>query len=152
MKIFLAGIIQGSLAEATIHDQDWRVPIKRIIARRLPEASVYCHYSHHPNSITYELPLICQTLAQGICEAALSDLVVAYVPSASMGTAVEIYEAFRHGAVVLTITPLAANWVLRAYSDRIFATVEQLDAFLASGELADLISQKRRTPASPGKP
>lgn len=142
MNVFLAGIIQGSLAQATIHSQDWREPIKAAIRRYLPTADVYCHYSAHPNSIAYELPEIRSTLAEGIRRAADSDLLIAFVPSASMGTAIEMHEASRSGAVVLTISPLSANWVIRAYSDRVFEDIEEFEQFLASGELASILEAK----------
>ena len=143
MKVFLAGIIQGSLAEAAIHRQDWREPIKQALAAHLPTAEVYCHYTRHPTSITYDLPRIRQTLEEGNRLAGACDLLVAYVPSASMGTAIEMYEAHRHGAVVLTISPLAANWIIRAYSDRVFADTEEFARFLASGEAEELLRRKR---------
>ncbi len=144
MKVFLAGIIQGSLVEAKIHGQDWRREFKRVLARRLPSADVYCHYSRHPQSITYDLPTLKATLEEGNRRAAGCDVLVAYVPSASMGTAIEMYEAARHGAAVLTVSPLSANWVVRAYSDRIFPDVAALDAFLAGGELDALLAEKAR--------
>ena len=143
MNIFLAGIIQGSIVEAQIHSQDWRVPIKQVLARHLPGADVYCHYTQHPNSITYDLPMVRTTLEDGNQRAAACDVLVAYVPSASMGTAVEMYLAARNNAVVLTITPLSANWVIRSYSDRIFATVAEFERFLAAGELPRLLQSKR---------
>jgi hypothetical protein len=141
MRVFLAGIIQGSLAEARIHDQDWRTPIKRVLAEYVGDAEVYCHYSLHPNSITYELPDIQTTLADGFKQAADCDLLIAYVPSASMGTAIEIYEAARNNAIVLTISPMAPNWVLRAYSHKIFPDVEAFEQFIATGGLAELIEK-----------
>ncbi len=144
MKVFLAGIIQGSLAEAEIHRQDWRERIKAVLTRRLPQAEVYCHYTAHPQSIKYDLPAIQSTLAEGNRLSAQCDLLVAYVPEASMGTAIEMYEASRAGAVVLTVSPLKVNWVIRAYSDRIFADTDELDAFLASGELAAIGEAKRK--------
>ena len=143
MITFLAGIIQGSLAEARIHDQDWRTPIKRILAEHVGDAEVYCHYSLHPNSITYELPEIQTTLADGFKQAADCDLLIAYVPSASMGTAIEIYEAARNNAIVLTISPMAPNWVLRAYSHEIFPDVEAFEQFIATGGLDELIESRR---------
>ncbi len=144
MNVFLAGIIQGSLVEATITRQDWREPIKQTLARHLPGATVYCHYSEHPNSITYDLPEIRHTLADGIARAADCDLLIAYVPSASMGTAIEMYEAWRGGATVVTITPLAANWVIRAYSHQIVADMGAFEAFAADGGLARLIEETAR--------
>jgi hypothetical protein len=144
MKVFLAGIIQGSKVEATIHGQDWRAPIKAALARHAPGAEVYCHYTAHPNSIAYDLPEIRSTFAEGVRQAVESDLIVAYLPSASMGTGIEMHEASQAGAVVLTVTPMAANWVVRAYSDRIFPDLESLEAFLGSEEFPRLMEAKRK--------
>jgi hypothetical protein len=144
MKVFLAGIIQGSLVEPKIHDQDWREALKNILSRHLPGAGVYCHYSEHPNSITYGLPEIRQTFADGIRRAAECDVLVAFVPSASMGTAIEMHEAARNGAAVLTISPLSANWAIRACSDALFSDVEAFEAFLAAGKLQGLLDRKAR--------
>lgn len=144
MKVFLAGIIQGSKVEAEIHPQDWREPIVRAVERRLPAADVYCHYSEHPNSIAYDLPEIRSTLADGLRRAAEADILIAYVPSASMGTAIEMHEGRRAGAVVLTISPLEANWVIRAYSDRIFPDIAAFERFLESGELNALLDARRK--------
>jgi len=143
MKVFLAGIIQGSLVEAEIHAQDWRELIKRAIEAHLPGAEVYCHFSQHPNSITYDLPQLCSTLAEGNRRAAECDLLVAYVPSASMGTAIEMHEAARNGAAILTISPMSANWVVRAYSDRIFPDIGAFEQFVASPQLQSLLAAKR---------
>ena len=144
MDVFLAGIIQGSKIEAEIHDQDWRGPIKAAIARSLPGANVYCHYGRHPQSITYELPDIRETLADGNRRAAACDLLVAYIPSASMGTAIEMYEAARAGATVVAITPMDANWIVRAYADRILPDIDSFERFAASGELQRLTEAKDR--------
>ena len=141
-KVFLAGIIQGSIPRDEIHDQNWREPIKQALARHVPQADVYCHYAHHPESITYDLPQIRTTLAEGDRRASECDLLVAYVPAASMGTAIEMYHAARSGAAVVTISPMAGNWVILAYSDRVFADVEQFEAFLARGELRKLLQEK----------
>lgn len=157
MKVFLAGIIQGSLAEATIHKQDWRQPIKQAIARHVPRATIYCHYTRHPKSITYGMPMIRRTFRDGLRRAANCDVLVAYLPSASMGTAIEMHQAKLSGAVVLTITPMAANWVVRIYSDGVFASVEAFEEFLASGKLEGLVRAKtsmmkpRKTQRAKGK-
>jgi hypothetical protein len=143
MKIFLAGIIQGSLTEARIHQQDWRDPIKQALLRHFPQADIYCHYSQHPNSITYDLPQIRSTLAEGNMLAAKCDVLVPYLPSASMGTAIEMYEAHRNGAIVLSITAMAPNWVVRAYSDRILPDTAAFEKFLAGGKLTSLLQTRR---------
>ena len=148
MKVFLAGIIQGSKVAAEIHRQDWREPIGELLERHLPAAEVYCHYSQHPNSITYDLPKIIETFNDGVDRAIDCDLLIAWLPSASMGTAIEMYEAYRAGAIVVTITPMSANWVVRAFSDRVLPDLSAFEALLVSGELEKLAAEKRRNPVS----
>jgi hypothetical protein len=145
LKVFLAGIIQGSLVEARIHSQDWRDAVKGVLARHLGGADVYCHYSRHPQSIAYDLPAIRATFEDGVAKAAECDLLVAYLPSASMGTAIEMHEASRAGAVVVAITPMSANWVVRLYGDAVVADVEALEALLASGGLERLLKRKKKS-------
>ncbi len=151
MRVFLAGIMQGSLVEPKIVDQRWRDGIKESLARHLPTAEVYCHYEAHPNSVAYGHSMIIQTLSDGFRRAAECDVLIAYLPSASMGTAIEMYEAARGGAVVLTITPLAANWVVLAYSDKVFPSTEAFDEFLENGELSGLLAAKRIARGTRGK-
>ncbi|MGC9454852.1 MAG: hypothetical protein ACP5HU_08290 [Phycisphaerae bacterium] len=139
MEVFLAGIIQGSLTEAAIHPQDWREPVREALSQCLNDARVYCHYSEHPDSITYELPDIRRTLQEGLDRAADCDLLIAYLPSASMGTALEMYVASAGGAVVVTITPMSANWVVRAYSDAILPDIEAFEEFCRKGKLSELL-------------
>ncbi len=152
MKVFLAGIIQGSIAEARIHSQDWRKPIREILSRHLPRADVYCHYSQHPNSITYDLKRIRETMDEGNGIAARCDLLIAYVPSASMGTALEMYLAAKNGAAVVSISPLTTNWVIRAYSDNLLESIEEFESFAASGGLVDLLRRKGCCSPEPQEP
>jgi hypothetical protein len=142
MDVFLAGIIQGSLVEPAIHEQDWRQPVKTALARHLPEADVYCHYSEHPESIAYDLTRIREVFAEGNRRAGACDLLIAYVPTASMGTAVEMHEAARGGACIVSISPMSHNWVLRAYSDRIVPDLDAFTALVASGELGALLAAR----------
>ena len=144
MNIFLAGIIQGSKTGDNIHGQDWRTPIIEAVRRYLPEAEVYCHFTEHPNSITYEADQILDTFEDGLQRAVAADLVIAYIPSASMGTAIEIYEAKRNGVPVISITPMETNWVVRLYSDKIFPNTESFVKYLANGGSEFLDGMKRK--------
>ncbi len=143
MKVFIAGIIQGSKVEPDIHDQLWRRSIQHALVEHLPEAEIYDHFDEHPTSMAYKMPQIRETLADGNRRAAGCDLLVAYLPSASMGTAIEIYLAAHNGAVVLTISPMAANWVVRAHSDRIFPDIAAFEAFLAVDDVRKMLEDKR---------
>ena len=70
--------------------------------------------------------------------AATSDLLIAYVPTASMGAALEMYVAHQRGVPVVTISPLAENWVVRALSRRVFPDMESfMRAVQSAGSPAD---------------
>lgn len=151
MKVFLAGIIQGSHAELVIHGQDWRAAISHILLRHHPDAEIYDHFAAHPTAVDYRGPRIRETLEEGNQRAASSDLVVCWLPEASMGTAVEMYAAFNAGAIVLVISPMAANWVIQVYSHGVFADLRSFDSFLAQGGLTALLA-RRPTPGAGASP
>jgi hypothetical protein len=142
MQVFLAGIIQGSLADPTIHAQGWRGPVTELLAAHLPEADVYDHFAKHPGGIDYDLPRIRATLAEGNAACAASEVVICWLPEASMGTANEMLLAHEAGRLVLTITPMAPNWVIRAYSDLIFADMAAFEAFVRAGGVQRALAEK----------
>ncbi|MBS3820467.1 MAG: hypothetical protein GVY16_03760 [Planctomycetes bacterium] len=143
MKIFLAGIMQGSKIQEAVHAQDWREPIRVSLEEHLSEAEIYCHYTAHPNSLAYTGERIRATFEDGVTRARNADILIAYLPSASMGTAIEMYEAWQSGALVLTISPMAANWVIRLYSHEIFADVDNFVAYIADGRLQKVLKDRR---------
>ena len=139
MRFFIAGIMQGSLAEASIHDQSYRVVIGAAIKARFPEAEIIDPLELHPDGgLNYGPEEAKRTLLEMAAEAALADVLIAYLPEASMGTAVEMWEAYRAGKPVLTISPLAENWVIKFLSTRVFPSLAAFESFVAEGELEKL--------------
>ncbi len=136
MKIFLSGIIQGSRQGKDIHVQNYRDVLKSMLRRYAPEAELICPIDLHPNSVEYDAVQARLTFVDMVRLAQEADLVVAYLPEASMGTAVEIWEAHLRGVPVLTISPLAENWVIKLASRQVFPSLESFETFLAAGGLA----------------
>ena len=54
MRFFLAGIMQGSHLAATLHNQDYRERIKRLLAEHFPDADVYDPLADHTDSLNYD--------------------------------------------------------------------------------------------------
>lgn len=144
MKVFLAGIIQGSIAEAGIHRQDYRARIKEILRRHLPGSDVYCPIENHPNSLVYDNDKAREVFTDHVRMAAESDLLLAYIPEASMGTAVEMWETWRAGRPIVAISPLTENWVVKLLSTRLVRTLDEFETLASSGELARIVSESRR--------
>lgn len=61
-----------------------------------------------------------------------SDLLIAYLPSASMGTAIEIWNAFNSNKPVIVISPLNLNWVIRFCADKICESIEDFVEYTES--------------------
>jgi len=138
LNIFLSGIIQGSLPGKDIHGQDYREAIKAILRSHVPDAEVLCPLDLHPNSPEYDMETSRATFLQMIHLAETADLVVAYVPEASMGTAVEMWKAHERGVPVISISALPNNWIVKLASRRVFPTIEAFEQFLANGGLREL--------------
>lgn len=143
-KVFLAGIIQGSLVEPAIHSQDYRDRLKALLAEALPEAEVYCPVTAHPNSLDYDDARGRQVFLRHVEMARDCDLLVAYLPSASMGTAIELWEAHHNGTPIVAITPLTLNWVVRFLCDVVVADLAEFERACRDGRIAALLNGGRR--------
>jgi len=141
MQVFICGIIQGSNRGLGVHEQTYRDRIRQIIQSHIPEAKIYCPVSLHPQSPTYDDEKAFQVLEESVEAAKASDLLIAYLPQASMGSAIEMWEARRAGVKIVTITKLRSNWVVRYASDIILDDLDQLEQFVRSGGL-DRLRQK----------
>jgi hypothetical protein len=147
MRFFLAGIMQGSHLAAVLHDQHYRSDVGELVARYFPDAEIYDPLADHANSLDYDETRGRDVFLRHNRLCGEVDVVIAFVPQASMGTAIEMWEAHRHGRVVLTISPLAHNWAVRFLSDAVYPDLEAFEAALASGEAARAIARARNDPA-----
>jgi hypothetical protein len=143
MRFFLAGIMQGSHLAAAIHPQGYRGHLRELIERYVPGADIYDPLAGHADSLTYDD-------AQGRsvffhhCELCREvDVVLAFVPEASMGTAIEMWEARRAGRVVVVVSPMVHNWVVKFVGHIVYRDVDELEAALESGDFARKIDAVR---------
>lgn len=140
MQVFLAGIMQGSMVQNDVHAQSYRRTLTDLLKETVDGVVVFDPWAVYPNSHEYEESLVQQVLLANIAEAARSDLVIAYLPQASMGSALEMWEAWRAGVPVIAITPLAANWVVRVIASQRFDTLEDFTQAVKSGQVVLLRS------------
>lgn len=139
MRVFIGGVMQASNHGKGIVDQGYRNVLADILTARWPGLEVVDPFQLHPNSVEYDDVLAKQTLLELLALAGDSDLLLAYLPVASMGTALEMYSAYQRGVPVITISPLAENWVVRAFSRRVYPDVESfMRAVNASASPAEL--------------
>ena len=128
--------MQGSHRGEVLHDQHYRGRLKELLQRHLPGAEVYDPLADHADSLEYgeqrgrEVFLKHNRMCREV------DLLVAVVPEASMGTAIEMWEAHRHGRAVVTISPLVHNWSVRFLSHILLRDEEEFEQALVGGQLA----------------
>ena len=141
MTFFLAGIMQGSHRGAVLHAQDYRRRLRELLVMHVAGAEVYDPLAEHRESLGYGEAQGRQVFFHHnrLCGAA--DVVIAFVPEATMGTAIEMWEAHQHGAAVITISPLKHNWAVKFLSHAIYADFAAFEAALHSGEVAKRIAE-----------
>ncbi len=140
MKVFIAGIMQGSRLDSLIDDQDYRHTIARVVLQRIPGAEIVDPNEIHPEGVSYGDEQAKATLLAMAGLAAQADLVVAYVPSASMGTAIEMWQAYQAGIPLVTISPMGANWVVKFLSDAVLPDLKAFADWSATGALEQLLA------------
>ena len=144
MRFFLAGIMQGSHTEALVHNQDYRRRIVRLIQARFPDAEIYDPRAEHADSINYDEATGREVFFRHNQMCREVDVLLAFLPEASMGTAIEMWEAYRHGAAVIVIGPMKHNWAVKFLSHALYADVDEFEAAVNSGRVARRIEEVLR--------
>jgi len=150
MKIFFAGIIQGSYPGSEYFAQDYRVRVREIISRDNSAFQIYDPVEVHADFVDYDDEAVRLTFFKHLDIIASCDLLLAYLPEASMGTAIEMWHAWHNNVPVISISPMAANWVIRLFSQRNFHGIEEFERFVTADGLSEFVRhakqvQHRRT-------
>ncbi len=142
MKFFIAGIMQGSLIDPKLHTQNYRSLLTEWIQESLEGAEVYDPLAGHNDSIEYNETQGKRTFYNHnrMCGNDI-DVLVAYAPEASMGTAIEMWEAYRNRKIVITISPMAHNWVVKFCSHLVLDSLDDFQAALQDRSIQQLIEQ-----------
>jgi hypothetical protein len=141
MRFFIAGIMQGSHLGEVLHHQGYREQLQQLLVEHFPDAEIYDPLTDHGNSLDYDERQGRQVFLRHNQMCGEVDVVLAFIPEASMGTAIEMWQAYRHGKIVLTVSPLVHNWVVRFCSHEVFPDLESLALALRAGELQRRMSR-----------
>ena len=142
MRFFLAGIMQGSHMDPVLHAQDYRGQLTSLLRKHFPDAEIYDPVAEHQESLDYSDDQGREVFYHHNRMCREVDVVIAYLPEASMGTAIEIWEAHEHGrGVVVTISPLEHNWAVKYCSHIVFRDLPAFSDALARGELQQRIRE-----------
>jgi hypothetical protein len=139
LRVFIGGVMQGSRADDRINDQGYRQVITQLLQENLEGVEVIDPWALYPNNKVQDMEQARLAFLHTSILAQEMDLMVAYLPEASMGTAVEIWEAYRAGVPIFSISPMQENWVIRLFSSRVFPTIEAFGAFIINGGLGSAL-------------
>lgn len=134
MKIFIAGVMQGNRKDTKIHSQNYRKDIIEILGQD-PTLEVVDPDTTDPDRLNYTHRQAADMFFRYNLMVGKVDLVIAYVPEASMGTAIEMWEAWKNKIPVITISPLKHNWAVKLLSSQSYSTIKEFAKAFQSGEL-----------------
>jgi len=141
-RFFIAGIIQGSKHGLEVHDQEYRRILKRILQEAFPGCCILCPVENHPESVTYTDEKARRVFLDHVSKTRESHALVVYLPEASMGSAIELWEVFRERTLKVVISPMTGNWVVRILSDRVFSNLETFERFVRSGDMKIMLEER----------
>lgn len=140
LTFFLAGIIQGSLPDS-IHDQVYRGDIAAMLRAAFPGADIFNPTDAYPDSLSFDYETGKNAFFDLMNRAGQAKVVIAFLPEASMGTAIEIWNAFHAGHLVIAISPLGENWVLKFMAQHVCSDMASFEDMVNSGRLAEIIRE-----------
>jgi len=149
MRVFIAGIMQGTRLDDQIDNQSYRLQISAALQTHIPGVSILDPWALNPNSVSYDEEKARHTFLTMTREAAKADLMIAYLPHPSMGTAMEMWEAFNAGLYIIAVTPLVHHWAVRFTANEIVPDLETLLADIADGRITQILQQRKLVDASP---
>lgn len=140
-RLFIGGVMQGSSRAMEVCDQGYRDQIAEIVCRHHPDTEIVDPFQVHPDGVTYDRERAVRTFLGLLDVAAGADVLIAYLPYASLGTAMEIWRACEAGKPVIAISPMNQNWALWATTQHIVPDLEAFEAFVAAGGLVPYLSR-----------
>ena len=138
MHVFIAGIMQGSRHDHLIDSQDYRDRISKALQAQVPGVKISDPFALHPGSVDYGPELVRETFESLTSLAGEADVLIAFLPKASMGTAIEMWTAYHAGKYIIAVTPLEHNWVIKVTADEILPDLDSLLERIENGGLAHL--------------
>jgi len=139
MKVYLSGIVHGSESSHDIHNQAYREQIKNALSAKYKNVTVFSPVDKDGPKEIEDHGEAEKKFFEMIQQALMSDLIIAYLPAASMGSAIEIWEAYKNSKPVVIISPLKQNWTVRFLSTVVCKDLGEFEAYVASGKLDDLV-------------
>jgi len=138
MKVFIAGVMQGNKKKHGIYSQDYRHRIAEHVRKILQEVEIIDPDLTDPNRLSYDDRKAAEMFFKYCKIAGGVDLLIAYLPEASMGSAVEMWLAYNASIPIITISSLKYNWIVRLLSSRVYPNMNRFESEFGPKTLQEL--------------
>lgn len=134
--------MQASRRDHLIESQDYRRRMTENLQQHIENVKILDPFALHPNSVTYNDEQAEQTFIGNTRRAAEVDVLIAYLPVASLGTAMEMWQAYEAGATIITVSELTHNWAIKFTSHEIYPSLEALFEAVENGRWRTWLTDK----------
>lgn len=143
LRVFIAGVMQANRRDTQIESQSYRVQITAALKKQIPDVRIIDPWAENPNSVNYGDEQARHTFLTMTNKASEADLLIAYLPLPSMGTAMEMWQAYQGGqTTIIAITPFVHHWAVRFTAHHILPDLAALFVLLENGRfLQEIIPQ-----------
>lgn len=139
MQVFIAGVMQGSRNDRLIDKQEYRRRITAALEKHVPDVVIIDPFQLNPDSVDYDGDKARETFKTNTAKAADADVLIAYLPTASMGTAIEMWTAFSADKHIVVVSPLVHNWVIQVTADEVLPDLDSLISAIEDGRFHESV-------------
>ncbi|MCA9954673.1 MAG: MoaD/ThiS family protein [Ardenticatenaceae bacterium] len=133
LRVFLAGVMQANRQDTLMESQDYRLQLSDALRRLIPDVQLIDPWAENPGSLDYDDDQARHTFVTMTNKASEADLLIAYLPLPSMGTAMEMWQAFQNNTYIIAITPFVHHWAIRFTANDILPDMDSLMMWLENG-------------------
>jgi hypothetical protein len=142
MHVFIAGVMQGERRDDQIESPSYRIRISDALRAKMPDVTIIDPWAMNPDSVSYDDQLARQTFLSLTRRAGEVDLLIAYLPTVSMGTAMEMWQAYQAGVYIIAITPHVHHWAIRFTADKILPDLDDMLQLIENGGLVQAVEAR----------
>ncbi len=142
LKVFIAGVMQSNRRDNLIDSQNYRLQITTALKNQIPNVKIIDPWAENQNSISYSEDQARHTFLSMTVKASDADLLIAYLPRPSMGTAMEMWQAHQNNTTIIAVTPFVHHWAIRFTANQILPDLDALFTLMENGRfLQEIVPQ-----------
>jgi sulfur carrier protein ThiS len=142
LTVFIAGVMQSNRRDTLIDSQNYRLQIAAALKNQIPDVQIIDPWAKNRDSINYNDEQARHTFLSMTAKASDADLLIAYLPQPSMGTAMEMWQAYQADTIIIAVTPFVHHWAIRFTANQILPDLDALFALLENGRFLQEIVPK----------